>query len=128
MHRLIHGGIIVTRLLAILFGIAFIFVGVAGFIPTFTPDGLLFGYFTSVPMHNIVHILTGVIAIMCATSYSLARVYFQIFGLLYMAAAIWGFWNNGDLYMMHLTLADNILHVVIGLIALLVGFGKRQED
>ena len=119
-----------TRILAILFGIAFIFIGVAGFVPDFTPDGLLFGYFTPHPMHNIVHIVTGVIAIMCATSYNLARLYFQIFGVIYMALAVWGFWSNGDLYMMRVTLEDNILHVVIGLVALLIGFGfgKCKEE
>ncbi len=33
------------RMIAVLFGIALIFAGVAGFLPAFTPGGLLFGLF-----------------------------------------------------------------------------------
>ena len=34
------------RIIAILFGIAFIFAGVAGNLPMFMHDGMLFGYFS----------------------------------------------------------------------------------
>src|SRR3990167_3737117 len=114
-----------TRLLVILFGVVFIFFGVAGFLPVFNQDGMLFGFFTSSAMHNIFHIVTGVIAIMAATSDRYARLYFQIFGILYTIIAIWGFWSGGDLYMMQVQQADNVLHIVIGVIALLIGFSQR---
>lgn len=117
-----------TRLLAILFGIAFIFFGVAGFLPIFVQDGMLFGFFTATGMHNIIHIATGVIAIMAATSDRYARYYFQIVGLLYTVIAIWGFWSGGDLYIMQVQQADNILHIVIGVIALLIGFHQRKDS
>lgn len=116
------------RLLAIILGIAFIFFGVAGFLPAFNQDGLLFGFFTSSGMHNIIHIVTGVIAIMAATSDRYARLYFQVIGLLYTAIAIWGFWTGGDLYMMQVQQADNVLHIVIGVIALLIGFSQRKDS
>ncbi len=115
------------RLLAILFGIAFIFGGVAGFLPTFNQDGMLFGYFMVDSLHNIVHIVSGVVAIMAATSDRYARLYFQIFGLVYTAIAVWGFWTGGDLYMMQVNLADNVLHIVIGVLSLLIGFSPRSE-
>ena len=116
-----------TRFFAILFGIAFIFAGVVGFLPTFKLDDLLFGYFTATPMHNVIHIATGVIAIMAATSHRLARLYFQLFGLIYTALAVWGFWTNGDVIIMHLTLADSVFHITVGVVALLVGFGMSKE-
>jgi hypothetical protein len=117
-----------TRFCAILFGIAFIFIGVAGFLPTFKLDDLLFGYFTASPMHNIVHMVTGVIAIMAATNHRTARLFFQLFGLLYTALAIWGFWSAGDLIMMHVVMADNIFHIIVGVVALLIGFGLNKDS
>jgi hypothetical protein len=88
---------------------------------------MLFGYFMVDTMHNIIHIASGVIAIMAATSDRYARLYFQVFGLVYVAVAVWGFWTGGDLYMMQVNLADNILHIVIGVVALLLGFSPRSE-
>jgi len=117
-----------TRFFAVVFGIAFIFAGVAGFLPMFNQDGMLFGYFMVNGIHNVVHITSGVIAIMTATSYRYARLYFQIFGLIYVIVAIIGFWNDGDLYLMQVNQADNLLHIVIGVLALLIGFSQRTES
>jgi hypothetical protein len=114
------------RIIAILFGIAFIFAGVAGFMPMFMQDGLLFGYFMVDSLHNLVHIVTGVIAIMAATSYRLTRGFFKIFGVIYFIVAIWGFWT-GDLILIHVNTADNILHLVVGLIAIYLGFSKSAR-
>jgi len=115
------------RIIAILFGIAFIFAGVAGFLPTFMKDGLLLGYFEVDTMHNIVHLATGVIAILVSTSYRYTKLFFILFGLVYTAIAIWGFWNNGDLIVMHVNMADNILHIVVGVIALYLGLSAKRR-
>ena len=115
------------RFVAVLFGIAFIFAGVAGFLPQFNPNGLLFGYFLVDPVHNAVHIASGVIAIMAATRISLTIWYFRIFGFAYLLTAIAGFWRNGDLFIMHVNMADNILHIVIGLLALFFGLRTIKE-
>lgn len=115
------------RVFAILFGIGFIFAGVAGFLPSFKPNGFLFYYFEVDTMHNLVHIVSGVIAIMAATSYHYARLYFQIFGVIYAVVAILGFWRNGDLWVMHFNMADNILHIGIAVVALLLGFGLKNK-
>lgn len=115
------------RFFAIIFGIALIFVGVAGFLPTFIQDGLLFGYFATNGLHNIFNITIGVIAIMAATSFRATKHYFQVVGLLYILLAVWGFWTDGNIYMMHVQPADNILHIVVGVVALLVGFNNSKE-
>ncbi len=116
------------RFFAVLFGIAFIFVGVIGFLPTYKIDSLLFGYLSAALINNIVHILIGVIAIMSATRAKLARQFFQIFGVIFTLIALWGFWTGGDLYIMHVKLADNIIHLLVGLAAILIGFkfGKKN--
>lgn len=112
------------KFLAILFGIAFIFAGVAGFLPSFTTDGLLFGYFAVDSMHNIVHVVSGVLAIMSATSAKYTRLYFQIFGVVYTIVAVLGFWR-GELLMMQMNMADNFLHLGIGVVALFLGFSSK---
>lgn len=115
------------RMLAVVFGIAFIFAGVAGFLPSLTTDGLLFGYFEVNTMHNVVHLVSGVVAIMAATKDRYARLYFQIFGVIYALVTIVGFARAGDLIIMHTNMADNFLHLVIAIVALYLGFFVRKE-
>lgn len=112
------------RTMAIVFGIALIFAGVAGFLPDFSENGLLLGYFQIDFVHNIIHLATGVIAILAAMRLKLARWYFRIFGLLYGAVAVLGIFWHGDLgvMMMHMNTADNVLHSVIAIVALYLGF------
>ena len=116
------------RIMAILFGIGFIFAGVAGFLPSFTTDNLLLGYFEVDGMHNIAHITSGVLAIMAATSLKYTRWYFQLFGIIYALLGIVGFWRGGDLYFMTVNFADNILHSVIGVLALYLGFFFKSKE
>lgn len=118
------------RILAVIFGIGFIFAGVAGFLPSFMPNGLLLGYFEVDTMHNLVHIVSGVIAIMAATSGKYARLYFQLFGIIYAIVTIVGFVRNGDLsfIMMHVNMADNFLHLVISIVALYLGFFFKKRE
>jgi hypothetical protein len=112
------------RIMAILFGIGFIFAGAAGFFPEFMRDGLLLGIFQVDTMHNVFHLVSGVVAIMAATSYRYTKLYFQIFGVIYALITIIGFFWKGDMgfMMMPMNMADNILHLVITLIALYLGF------
>lgn len=116
------------RFLAILFGIVLIFVGAAGFLPSFYIHDLLFGFFMVNFVHNLFHIISGVLAIMAATSYYYSRLFFQILGIVYGILAILGFALSGDLSFMMLTLniADNILHLVIAIVALYLGFFRRK--
>ncbi len=110
------------RVIAVLFGIGFLAIGILGFMPNYTPNGLLFGYFEVDNMHNYVHIISGVIALLAAASARYARLYFQIFGIIFAIVTIAGFWRAGDLYVMHMNMADNILCLVIAVIALYLGF------
>jgi hypothetical protein len=117
----------ILRIIAILFGIAFIFAGVAGFVSAFKPNGLLFYYLEVDAMHNLFHIVSGVIAIMAATSFKYAKLYFQVFGIIYALITILGFWRNGDLFIMHVNTADNFLHLVIAVVAILLGFVFKSK-
>ena len=90
--------------------------------PNYTPNGLLLGYFEVDNMHNFVHIVSGVFALLAAASARYAKLYFQVFGIIYAVVTISGFWRAGDLYVMHVNMADNFLHLVIAVIAFYLGF------
>ena len=113
------------RAWALLFGIAFLAGGVLGFVPSVTPNGMLLGIFEVDSMHNYVHILSGVVALLAAASASYSRLFFQVFGVLYGIVTIVGFANDGDLMIMHVNMADNYLHLGIAAIALYLGFMRR---
>lgn len=115
------------RAIVILFGIAFIFAGVAGFLPTYTKDGILFAFFKVNTMQNVLHLVTGVIAIMAGTSYKYSRWFFQVMGILYAIIAIVSFARSGNVYVLQLNTADNILYIVIAAIALYLGFSAKKS-
>lgn len=115
------------RLAAILLGIAFIFAGVAGFLPSFVQNGLLFGYLEVGVLHNIVRVVCGILAMMAATSYRYTRWYFFLLGIVLLLAGIVGFVRNGDLSVIHVNMADNCLHIVLGLFVLYLWFATRRR-
>lgn len=113
------------KILAILFGLVFIVVGILGFLPDFTPNGKLLTLFLVNPMHNIVHLATGIVALICGlTSGMAAKVFFIIFGIVYAAVAFLGFqMGQGMLFdMIAINQADNFLHTGIALVSLYLGF------
>lgn len=114
------------RLLAILFGIGFIFIGVAGFLSLFIIQGLLFGLYEVNTVNNIFALGSGVLAIMAATSYRRTKHYFQLLGLIFMVLAVIGIATGGDLrlIMMHVNMADNIFRIIMAAIFIYLGFSR----
>jgi hypothetical protein len=109
--------------LASLLGIVLLLIGIAGF---FTEGQLL--VFEVDTVHNVVHILSGVIGLWAMKNYSYARLYLIIFGLVYGVVTIIGFVNGGDILgLFHGNDADNYLHLVIAAACLIVGFGSRKN-
>jgi hypothetical protein len=111
-----------------IFGIAFIGAGILGFIPGVTVDGHLFGIFAVNATHNIVHILSGAVALYAAyQSERAAMLYFQIFGVVYLLVTVVGLFagNSPLLGIMAHNHADVVLHVIISAAALYLGFAPR---
>jgi hypothetical protein len=108
------------------FGVILLIVGILGFVPGATTDGHLLGIFHVDTVHNIIHILTGILALMFATS--APRTFFKVFGVVYLLVTIIGF-VQGDtvLGLFVINGADNILHLVISIVALAVGFKKDSS-
>ncbi len=107
---------------AVIIGIGFLVAGILGFVPHITVNGLLLNIFAVDPMHNWVHIISGVIALAVSCSDKAAKIYFQIFGIIYALVAILGFAMKGQILMMHMNMADNYLHIVLAVIILYLGF------
>ena len=116
--------------LAYVFGVVFLLLGVLGFVPGATTDGHLLGIFDVSPLHNIIHLLSGVAALALASmGNEKAKLYFQVFGVVYLIVTIVGFIQGTTvLGLIGVNSADNLLHLAISAVALYAGFGMKVED
>jgi hypothetical protein len=115
----------VLKKLAVVFGVVFLVIGVLGFVPALTPNGHLLGLFHVNPLHNVVHLASGAVALWVGlTSEPGSKLYFQIFGLVYAVVAILGFIYGEQpiLGLVANNAADTWLHVIIAVAALYLGF------
>ncbi len=115
---------------ALLSGIVLITVGIMGFLPDYVHEGKLFSLFLVNPLHNVVHIALGVIALLCGLSSGLAaKLFFIITGLGLAALAIFGYMNeDGLLYnLLAYNKADSFLHGFIAAVFLYFGFFVKSK-
>jgi Domain of unknown function (DUF4383) len=126
---------------ALLVGVAFLVVGLCGFIPGVTTDygqlgwagrsgAKLFGVFAVSGLHNVMHVTFGVVGLMLIRSYASARAYLIGGGLAYLA--IW----IGGMLIDHIRAnvgaasgADNWLHFGLGAAMVILGLtlaGQRD--
>ncbi len=118
---------------AILFGVVFLVVGILGYVPAITPDTndmpMLLGIFHVNGAHNIVHLASGIVFLLCGFSGTgPSRTFFRIFGVVYALVAVLGF-AKGDGYLLGLisnNMADVWLHVALAAVMLIIGFGVRD--
>ena len=117
------------------FGVVFIAIGLLGFVPAVTPDMHLLGIFHVDAVHNVIHLASGVVALLAASSARYAKLYFQVFGVVYGIVAVGGFLpflSFGDdmklLGLTHMNLADNLLHVAIAGASLYLGFVYKEDQ
>lgn len=117
------------KTLAWVFGIGFLAVGILGFVPALTPDGHLLGIFEVDPLHNVIHLLSGALALGAVWLGNYARLYFQVFGVVYGFVAVVGF-LQGDTVLGLITAntADHALHLAIAAVALWAGFGMKERS
>ena len=126
-----------NRIVALVIGVALLLVGIIGFfIPTENSTGVqaLFGIFDVDVVHNLVHVLSGIVGIAAAfTGWS--RRFNQVFGIIYLLIGLLGlipalylppgsFATDRGLFLglMHINAADHVLHLLIGIVAAGVGF------
>jgi hypothetical protein len=118
-----------AKLVCKILGVVFLLVGIAGFAaPT-----LLGAHLT--PPHNLVHIVSGVIALYFgfAGSLSGAKGFCLVFGFVYLALGIVGLvigdptmnrlWHVGPL---ELGMADHGIHILLGVVFLAGGLFTKK--
>lgn len=140
-----------NRYCALILGIMFLVIGVAGFIPALVsmppgaaPNipldapsvvfddqyGYLFGLFPVNFLHNVVHIMVGILGIAGYTSFSTARLFNRIFASSYIAIALMGLfpYTNTAFGLMPIYGHNVWLNALTGIIAAYFGFVKPEEE
>ena len=118
-----------AQTLALVFGIAFLAVGVLGFIPGITthlgdikfagndsPSELL-GLFQVSILHNIVHLLLGIVGIALSRAPDSARTYLLGGGVIYLVLLIYSLFvgSGDDANFVPMNTADDWLHLILGI-------------
>ena len=116
---------------SMVFGAAFLLVGILGFVPGLAgtdADGmqLLLGLFMIDPLHNIIHIASGLAGLIASSNAMYAKWYLVGFGAVYALVTLIGFLDNTMLGIMHVNLADNLLHLVLTVGLLAAGLGLKE--
>lgn len=101
-------------------GIIFIILGVVGFIMPME------NIFHLTPVHNIVHLASGAVALVMSRTESGSILFAKVFGFVYLLVGILGLFVD-EFLGMHFLPADNILHFAIALSSLYVGFAKPKH-
>jgi hypothetical protein len=113
------------QLLAQVVGAVLTLVGVAGFLTGGTL--LIFGIN---PLHNVVHLVSGVLGL-AAGFYAgglWARSYNQGLGVVYLLVTVLGFVAPAlAASLLAINSADNFLHLVLGIVLAGVGFGVSSK-
>lgn len=126
-------------------GIAFLLVGVLGFIPGVTTNysdltmagqasnALLFGVFQVSVLHNVTHLAFGLTAVACARAEMAARGYLIVAAVLYYVLSVYGLLldQHSTANFLPLNTADNWLHIVLTIYMLGAGIllarSRRQR-
>jgi len=116
---------------AIIFGLVFLLVGILGFVPAVTKDEMLLGIFHVNFAHNIVHLASGAIFLLCGMAGAgPSRTFFRIFGIVYALVAALGFYYGDQpiLGIISNNTPDIWLHIVLAVVMLYLGFGASGGD
>ena len=105
----------------IIAGVVFIILGLLGFV-----NHPILGIFAVDTLHNLVHLVSGILAIVFAMQgESQARRFALILGIVYALVTILGFIGGGKILGLIVSNgADNVLHLVLAIVFLIVGLKK----
>lgn len=118
-----------VQMVTLVVAVVFLLVGVLGFVPGITTDysqlqfagheseAMLLGLFQVSVLHNIVHLLFGIIGLAMARTAVAARAFLVGGGVVYLALWIYGLLvdPNAAANFVPLNTADNWLHLLLGL-------------
>ena len=115
------------KILAYIFGAVLVAIGVLGFVPVLTPHGMLFGVFGVNVLLNIINLVAGLVFLTAAAGVVeqlTPKLFFQIFGVVYLVIGLLGLLPAAGPLLTTIAnnLGNTVLHLVIGVISLLLGF------
>jgi hypothetical protein len=119
------------QVLALVFGVVYLLVGIVGFFVTGFDDfagnaqhEMLIGLFMINPLHNIVHIVIGLAGIALARTLAGARSYGWLLAVGYAAAFVYGLIAINESWdFLDINVADNVLHLATALVGLGIALG-----
>lgn len=120
---------------AMVVGAVFLLLGIGGFIPFLTTTDaeghtLALGLFEVDAVHNLVHILSGLVFLAASAKAAWSRLAFQVFGVVYAIVTLVGFLTpdgNEILGLFAGNLADDFLHLILTAAFLYLGFGTPKD-
>jgi hypothetical protein len=124
-----------VQLVALVVGLVFLVVGVVGFIPGITThygemsfaghqsEALLLGVFQVSVLHNVVHLLFGVVGVILARTATGARGFLIYGGVIYVVLWLYGLLIDqaGPANFVPINTPDNWLHLLLGIV--MIGLG-----
>ena len=124
----------VNKLVGVVFGAVYVLVGLLGFTVSGgssfagTDGGLLLGIFMVNPLHNIAHLLVGVLLLAGGlAALQVAKSVNTLVGAVYLVLGVLGlFLLNSSADILALNSADNVLHFGSALLLLIVGLAADR--
>ncbi len=133
-----------VRILTMVVGATFLLVGILGFVPGVTTNvgdidlaghespSQLFDVFQVSVLHNVVHLLFGIVGLAAARTLRTSRLYLLVGGAIYLALFLYGLVIDHDetANFVPLNDADNWLHLGLGLGMVALGLipTSRRHD
>jgi arginine exporter protein ArgO len=131
-----------VQTVARLVGIVFLIVGIAGFIPGLTSNydklgaagmssmAMLLGIFQVSVLHNIVHLLFGIVGVAASRSAGASKRFLIIGGIVYAVLWLYGLVidQSSSANFVPLNTADNWLHFVLAVGMILLGVLLPRAD
>jgi hypothetical protein len=116
-------------------GLALTVAGIAGFfvdsgfdVGNNVSGGSLLGFEVN-GIHNLIHLLTGLLLIFSSRTRASARAVAIAFGVTYGIVAIIGLIDGSDVIgLIPINGADNVLHVLLALLGIVAGLVSRSDD
>lgn len=119
-----------AKIYAQVLGAVLTLVGILGFVPALTPGNNLLGIFAVDPIHNVIHLASGIVGL--AIGFGAARYskwYAGVFGAVYALVTVVGFVQGSTvLGLITVNAADNFLHLAIAAASLIVAFATPKVE
>lgn len=128
-----------VQLASLLVGATFLLVGILGFVPGITQgeiafagvdsDAMLLGIFAVSVLHNLVHLLFGVVGLTAARTAQASKGFLVGAGVVYLVLFAYGMVVDkaSDANFVPLNAADDWLHLALGALMVVLGLALTGE-